>query len=247
MDHKDIGNFKNLAPPSWKQVRGIYKKLSDEFHTLTNAFGVSVDPQTKINLDHLIIVIDEVDNCIDELPTKSQRDSVTASLIAYLRNEESQWHHPDATESLATKMKNIKLIVNHQKIVNEFTKAAKDIFHYTEVKRHTTNVDDLINFITLEGAATARLPLSILQMSADSPFGLFFTRLCRLMGIADLVFDAKSDYKKGFIALKPKLGLYLRLHGIMIREGLKLLLSIPKKLQFLVYAFRFTLALMRED
>jgi len=237
---------KTLPPPSWKGVRSIYKKLSEEFHILTNAFNLTLAHQTKTNLDHLIIVIDEVDNCVDELPDKSARDSVTGSLINYLGDDEEKWKHVDATESLSLKMENIKYIVHKEYIQQEFLEAAKSIFHYTEIKRHTTNIDEIINYIRLEGQATALLPLSILKIKSEEPFGKFFTSLCMIMGIADLVFDANKDYKKGFIKLKPSFTLYTKLSVITLKEGLQLLLAFPKKIKFLAYCFKFAMALLKE-
>jgi hypothetical protein len=82
-------------------------------------------------------------------------------------------------------------------------------------------------------------------IKAETPFGAFFSNLCMLMGVADLVFDARQDYKKGFIALKPSFSLFIKLFKITIVDGVSLLVSIPRKLQFVKYCFRFTLALMR--
>ncbi len=235
-----------LLPPSWKGVRTIYKNLSDEFHVLTDSFNVKIDLQTKIHLDHLIIAIDEVDNCIDELPTKAQRDSITKSLTDFLANDKELWYHPNATETLSLKIQNIKLIVRKEQIGDEFIDASKTIFHNTEIKRHTKNPDELIQFIIREGGATARLPLCFLGIKPDIPFGKFFTDLCMLMGIADLIFDANQDFQKGFISLKPSFKLYVKLFYILIVDGTKLLLSIPRKLKFINYCLRFTLIMIKE-
>ena len=59
--------MKQIPLPSWKGVRNIYKKLSDEFQVLTSTYNIGIDAQTKLHLDHLIIAIDEIDNCIDDL------------------------------------------------------------------------------------------------------------------------------------------------------------------------------------
>ena len=167
------------------------------------------------------------------------------SLIEFLENDASAWSHPSATPSLSRKMEHIKLIVHRVDIVEEFVDAARIIFHNTEIKRHTTDIGQLLAFITDEGRATARLPLSILRVDPAEPFGTFFTRLCTLMGMADLIFDAREDYQNGILAMKPSIGLYVKLHGIMIKEGLRLLRSFPDKLKFLVYCFKFTVALIK--
>lgn len=236
---------KKTPPPSWKGVRKIYKKLSDEFHVLTKTYHVDIDATTKIYLDHLIIAIDEVDNCIDELPTKKERDAITKSLTDFLLDEKDNWNHPNATPTLSRKIENLHQVVRQLEFKDKFIDAVKSIFSHTELKRHTIEEDKLIQHVTLEGRATAILPLSVMGVKADTPFGIFFSELCMLMGIADLFFDARQDFKKDFIALKPSLSLYLKLFKITIFDGVSLLLSIPRKLQFVKYCFRFTLALMK--
>jgi len=245
MNGKDKIVAHQISSPSWDGVRKIYKKLSEEFHTLSNAFDITIDPETKIYLDHLIIAIDEIDNCIDELPTKKLRDEITEGLVNYLSDNAEHWNHSQSNNSFSTKIENLKRVVQNQNVEAQFVDAAETIFHNTEIKRHTNNIDDLIEFISQEGKATALLPLSILKIKPEVPFGMFFTNLCIIMGIADLVFDAREDFRKGFIVVKPSFELYRKLIHIVIRDGISLLISIPKKLKFLVYCFKFTLALMR--
>lgn len=235
----------NIPEPSWDQVRTIYRKLSEEFHVLTDSFNVNVSDETKKHLDHLIIVIDDVDSCVDELVEKASRDSVTESLIEFLQGKEKSWFHDKASKLMMRQMEILKIIVHKEGIETRFVAAAKSIFELTEAKRHTQSVDELLNFIILEGEATAKLPLSILKIDSSEDFGLFFSRLCMLMGIADLIFDAREDYKSGYIQVKPTLTLYLRLCRILFTDGIKLLLSFPKKISFLVYCFKFSIALMK--
>lgn len=154
---KEIGHF-NLPDPSWKGVRSLYKKLSSEFNILTSAYDIELNSIQKLHLDHLIIVIDEVDKAIDTLPQKPQRDDLTKSLIEYLKNDDQDFNHPLASSDLQYKMRNIKWIVHHLNIVQDFVSAAESIFLHTELKRHTRDKDQMLNWIMIEGEATARLP-----------------------------------------------------------------------------------------
>ncbi len=237
--HKEIPN------PSWEGVRTIYKKLSEEFHVLTSSFDISIDPDTMIYLDHLIIAIDEIDTCIDALSTKEERDSITDAMLTFLSDNTLEWSHPNETKTLAANICNLKQVLNLLNIDSQVIGAATSIFHYTEIKRHTTDQALLIDYVTLEGAATALLPLSIMGVDVESPFGEFFTNLCKLMGVADLVIDAREDYKLGYIALKPSLTLYTTLISIVFSNGLRLLTSIPHKGRFIRYCLRFGIALLR--
>ncbi len=233
-----------LSTPEWGETRSIYKKLSEEFKVLTSPYAVLLDARTKLMLDHLILGIDEVDLVVDQLPTKLERDTITASILKFLSDHKKVWHHPLATESLTLKIQNINNIVQELNIQDRFHKAAFDIFEFTERKRHTTNKQELIDFVMLEGKATAELPLSIMQIAPSHAFAEFFTILCTLMGIADLIVDARSDYKSKYIAVKPSIGLYLKLNVILIKYGLKLIWIFPKKISFLIYCIKFSFLLI---
>ncbi len=235
-----------LPQPAWDGVRHIYKKLSAEFHVLTNAFDLKIQPQTKIYLDHLIIAIDEVDDCIDSIPEKSKRDAICDSLLNFLVNDSVEWSHSEASPSLAKKVKHLKMSIQQSNASTLFHESARWIFHFTEEKRHTLKQEELLDFVIKEGEATAQLPLSILGITADQNFGLFFTNLCKIMGVADLIFDARKDYKQGLIAFRPNISLYLNLLQHLIKGGWNLFISIPHKFRFLHYCLKFSIALMKD-
>jgi len=64
-----------------------------------------------------------------------------------------------------------------------------------------------------------------------------------LMGIADLIIDARSDYKANYLTAPPSLSMYLKLCGILVRQGLGLFWSFPSKRKFVVYSFKMLGAL----
>jgi len=238
-------NTLQLADPDWSLVRPIYKKLSDEFDVLTNAYGLQLDPKRKRMLDHLIVVIDGVDQYIDELPTQKLRDDVTGAIIQFLIHDDPNWNDTAIAPTFRKLIEVVKSIVLQSGTRDRFMVAAQNIFLYTEQKRHTTNRKELVDLVMKEGRATAELPLSIMGIEADQPFGQFFSRLCMLMGVADLIVDARRDYKEVIIALKPGIGLYYHLNRILVTAGLQILWYFPKKLRFLMYVIRMSVALIR--
>lgn len=241
LNHK--GDY--LGSIDWNATRSIYKKLSEEFHVLTDAYELTIDDRTKLMLDHLILGIDDIDQTIDNLESRTKRDKITSSIIEYLQNDEVQWKASSVTNAFIQNIQTIKYIVTELQINYRFYKAASDIFKFTEDKRHVTDSNELIQLVLAEGKATGELPLSIMKVQASHDFGVFFTNLCTLMGIADLIIDAKSDYKAKQISVKPTLSLYLKLNMIMIKEGILLIWNFPKKLSFLLYCIRFSIALIK--
>lgn len=233
-----------LVDLDWSAVRAIYRKLSDEFHVLTDSYKVSLSARRKIMLDHLIIAIDKVDQSIDEIPDKLDRDELTECMLSFLENDQKEFGNRLATDSLSQNMNVLKLIVHELGVQGRFILAVAKIFKYTEEKRHTNNAEQLIALVQKEGAATAELPLSIMQVPADHPFAYFFNNLCKMMGIADLIVDARSDYRDNYIALKPSLLLYFNLSWILVKEGVRLIWNFPRKLRFIIYCVKFSFLLL---
>ncbi len=231
---------KYLHDPIWTSSRSIYKKLSDELHVLTDAYGIVISDRQKLMLDYLILGIDEVDKSIDEIPSYEMREKVTKSLVRYLGNQEENWENPLGTSSLSDKMFVLKKIMQELNIEKRFTKAVSEIFDYTERKRHVLSEDELIELVMLEGKSTGELPLSFMHVDPGHAFAIFFTQLCTLMGVADLIVDARSDYKSNYIKLKPKIGLYVKLNLILVKEGILIFWNFPRKISFLVYCIKFS-------
>lgn len=229
----------------WNGVRPIYKKLSDEFHVLLNAFDVTIDPSTKLYLDHLICCIDRVDGVLDNLTIKDQRQGLSESMINLIEGDIDVLPKEYPYPSLQASLINLRVIALKLNIKHTIVNAAKIIFKKTEDKRHELDVDSFISMVQEEGVATAALPLSIIGQRSNENFSLFFTKLCRLMGVADLVADAKSDFRSGLISFKPTVRIYIKLIGLTISEGFKLLLLIPHKLRFLQYCLRFSTILWK--
>lgn len=243
MSHdNDIELIENV---DWEGIRPIYRKLSDEFHVLLSSFDVNITDKTKIHLDHLICCIDEVDKVLDDIPDQNLREELSREMISLIDGTSLHLAESLNFPSLEKRLLMLKKIADDLNISARIIKAAKIIFSRTEEKRHVKKLDDFIPLVMEEGAATAELPLSILGAESNHKFDSFFENLCSLMGIADLVVDARDDFKQGIIAMKPSLGIYPRLIWITIVRGLKLLFSIPNKVRFLLYCYRLTKSLLK--
>lgn len=244
LQDRSVSKRRYEADPDWTGIRSIYQKLSREFDVLLAPYQIKLERTDKMMLDHLIIAIDLVDQFIDDLPTRKGRDEVTTSLVNYLSNQQLNWLHPGVPNKLSASMAVLKDMVTDRNVVDRFTSAAKQIFLNTELKRHTKDRYELISLIKLEGRATAELPLSIMGVDANTPFGKFFTNLCRLMGVADLMIDAGADYRSKCMVVRPSFSLYWNLNSILIVDGIKLLRQFPKKRSFLFYCIRFSISLL---
>ena len=145
-------------------VRPIYKKLSNEFYFLTDPFGIKLDEETSLALDHLIITIDMVDHHLDEIELKEDRDTYARAVVDFLGSDPED---RDGTLSVELKV-HLRFLRKHLEIkgsIDQFVSASKIIFKNTEAKRHATNYDLLHNQVMAEGRATGDLTLSIMDLT----------------------------------------------------------------------------------
>ena len=233
-----------LEPPRWDSVRAIYKKLSDELAILTRPYKVTIPNLNRHMMDHLIIGIDLLDSVLDRLESKNERFAISESVITFLNEPWTTWTYKKEYPDLADALLKIKSAVYHMEVKHQFLESVKIIFDRTERKRHSEDPDVLIELILEEGAATGALPISLTGLAPTHPFALFFKELCTLMGIADLLVDAREDYKSGLISIRPRLKLYLKLFCVLIRRGFKLLMKFPKKHAFIRYCLKLSWSLM---
>lgn len=234
-----------LPKIDWSKVRPIYKKLSDEFGSLTLPFGFKISAPTKVKLDHLIIAIDAVDDVLDEIEIKEDRDLLSQQMISFLRGDDALLKNQRGTNVLFRSLKVLREIIQKSTYTDQFVKAAEQIFFFTESKRHTKKVKVLLEQIQSEGRATARMPLTLMGSECTPMFEDFFSRLCELMGVVDLIFDAKEDYSTNKLSLVPTVTLYLKLVGITLVSGLTILRMAPQKWSFIKYCLRFGLTLLK--
>ena len=246
MNTLSSNNHKNsLRIVDWSQVRPIYKKLSDEFEVLTSSFSFKLTKTSKIHLDYLIIAIDVVDEVLDEIELKEDRDLLSRQMVEFLKGDDSLLQNRFSSILLNQRLNDLRKIIQYSSSIEIFVKAAEDIFHFTESKRHVQNKRDLLDQVQIEGKATAAMTLALMEAEATAEFRDFFSRLCQLMGIVDLIFDAREDYKSNKIKIAPSIGLYFSLVKITIVSGLSIFFLAPRKWTFIKYCVRFSMTLFK--
>ncbi len=249
-----VTSLTNMAPTvapyerlvDWTGVRAIYKRLSDEFHVLTGAFNITLPLEQKYRLDVLLAGIDCVDRTLDALEAKEDRDALTEAMLSYLEGERDHLASPHASAELSTRLNAIRQIVGQTGISEPFMQAARIIFDQTEKKRHTQEAGVMLDMVEREGAATAQLPLSVMRSAGSPDFRRFFQDLCQMMGLADLLLDAREDYRTGQMRVRPTVSLYIRILWRLTCGGWKVQKSFPQPWAFIRYCLRFLRALLAE-
>ena len=245
MPHYSTG-ISNIGPPDWTKVRKIYQRLSDEFEVLLEPYAIHLSSHQKIMLDHLIIAIDRIDDFIDNIEDKTEREMAVTTIMQSIQLGPFLHQNSSLTASIDSNIFMLSTIVSDLGIQVGFERAAAEVFFNTEAKRFVHNRSELLEHIILEGKATAQLPISVLQLNKKEAFESFFTDLCVLMGIADLLVDLRKDYKTGLIQVVPSLFFQIQLLWILFQRSLVLFVKFPNKWSLLGYCIRFGWLLLRE-
>lgn len=226
-------------PIDWYHVRSVYRKLHTDFHVLTKPFGVRISHHLNRDLAHLIGAIDVVDRELDEIEGSAQRHSLGESLIRYLRGESNAVAYEPATTELVSRMRVLRKIIERRKIQDAFCDTVEKILEHTEAKRQTNDARQMIRHLITEWRSTGHLTVLVLGNQSRPEFETFFYLACEMMPAIDTFQDARSDFQKGQIKIRPTLGLYARLLTVFLFPLPKLLYFFPARWSLFKYAFSF--------
>ena len=223
----------------WTNVRAIYKKLQDDFHLITEPFGILLSDADNLHLSHLIATIDSIDRVLDPLPVSEDRANFADALLNFLRSDVDEVSSDFATSEIQARIKNLRNALIACGTRNEFVDTAAKVFYHTEAKRTATTSNDLVDHLKEEWRLAGHMTVLMMAGKTNPRFERFFYLCCEMMTSVDMVKDAASDFRKGELAFQPNLRFYLRL----IREFLVplpiLIWRFPKPQNLVRYAFGF--------
>jgi len=223
----------------WSQVRSVYRKLHTDFHVLTKPFGIEISEQMNQDLAHLISLIDAVDRDLDELNQFADRQTFGRSVVAFLKGDITEIETATVSKELALRLSFLREIVVRRNIADNFAKAVDAIFEHTEAKRQTSDSNEMLKHLTVEGWYTGRLPILVLNEHSNAGFEKFFYLFCELMTVVDMIQDAHADYRNDEIIVRPDVTLYGKLMATFVLTLPKLFYRFPSPLKLVKYCLSF--------
>ena len=231
----------NVEHFDWTHVRAVYRKLHSDFHVLTKPFGIPISHELNGDLAHLIAALDVVDRELDEIEEFNRRKSFGEALIGYLRGKFSVVAYEPAPAELVTRMHSLRNIIVRREIQSEFCDTVATILKHTEAKRQTNDKCQMIRHLVTEWRSTGHLTILLLGKQSTKKFEEFFYLACEMMPAIDTIQDARSDYRKGQIKIRPGLGLYAKLFLVFVFPLPKLLCLFPARWSLFKYGVSFLL------
>lgn len=235
-----ILNNENPAPRpmDWTNVRGVYKKLQDDFHLLTEPFGIFVPEDRNRDLAQLIGAIDVVDRELDRIEAADERDTFIETVLGYLRGDTSTLD-VEAEPELHERMAILRESIDRLGIRDAFCDTVKEVVDHGEAKRIAKTNEAMIHHLVEEWRLTGVLPVLFLGELSTRAFEKFFYLCCATMPAIDMLQDARMDYRSGQIGIRPTIGLHLKLLWIFLKPLPKLVWLFPSPTTLVRYAISF--------
>ncbi|QEG21362.1 hypothetical protein [Mariniblastus fucicola] len=222
----------------WTNVREVYRKLQDDFHLLTEPFGIFVPDDRNLDLSQLIGAIDVVDRELDRIEAASDRETFISNVLRYLRGTSSDLV-VEGSEELFERMAILREAIQRLEIRTEFCDTIRRIVDHGEAKRLAMTNDEMIHHLVEEWRLTGVLPVLFLRELSTPEFEKFFYLCCATMPAIDMLQDARMDYRSGQITIRPTVWLHLKLLRVCCAPLPKLLFLFPAPLTLMRYALSF--------
>jgi hypothetical protein len=230
----------SLSPRSmdWTNVREVYKKLQDEFHLLTEPFGIFVPEDRNLDLSQLIGAIDVVDRELDQIEDAESREVFINHVLGYLRDRSTNLN-VDASAELFDRMRILKEAIERLDIQEKFCDTVQEVIEHGEAKRLAETDEDMIHHLVEEWRLTGVLPVLFLGEFSTPEFETFFYLCCATMPAIDMLQDARMDFRSGQIGVRPSIALHLKLLKVFCAPLPKLVWLFPSPLTLARYAASF--------
>lgn len=225
---------------NWTNVRAVYRKLQDDFHLLTEPFGIFVPDDRNLDLSQLIGAIDVVDRELDTIDEAKDREVFIAKVLRYLRGKTGGLNI-EASKELIERMAILREAIERLEIQDQFCDTVQKVVDHGESKRIASTEKEMIHHLVEEWRLTGVLPVLFLRELGTPEFEKFFYLCCATMPAIDMIQDARMDFRSGQISVKPSIGLYLKLAKIFFCPLPKLLILFPSPLTLVRYAMSFVL------
>ena len=176
----------------WSNVRGVYRKLQDDFHLLTEPFGIFVPADRNLDLSQLIGAIDVVDRELDTIDAARDRESFITNVLSFLRGETAELNVADS-EELVNRMWILREAIERLGIQSAFCDTIQQVIDHGEEKRVAQTNKEMIHHLVEEWRLTGVLPVLFLRQLSTPEFEKFFYLCCATMPAIDMIQDARMD------------------------------------------------------
>ena len=201
-------------------VRSEYLKLPRDLAALTRSFGIVLPPQLQRDAAVLAFSIECTDRLLDAIPEAGGRGKFSIDVLSRLRAERIS--NPDVTPELIGWLARLKDVAERHHVHAEFCEIIRELLCNSEQMRITRSGARFVDCAVKEGRLMVELLLLILADVSTASFANFMHRLAGAANLADKLRDARRDFQRGEIAVRPTVSFRARLTCEMVRRTIRL-------------------------
>ncbi len=193
--------IRNRWPVPGPAVRREYMKLPRDLAALAHSFGITLPPQLQRDAAVLAFCIECADRLLDAIPETGGRGKFSIDVLSRLRAERIS--NADITPELIGWLARLKDVAERHHVHAEFCEIIRELLRNSEQMRLTQSGARFVDCAVKEGRLMVDLLLLILADVSTPSFANFMHRLAGPANLADKLRDARRDFQRGEIAVRP--------------------------------------------
>jgi len=216
-------------------VRPEYRKLVADLPLLASAFDCRLPAPVLRDVETFTLAMECVDRLLDGIADPTARRSFGAAVMAALEGPgpvgvgrpaarpvgagpaARAGDGPGFTRELWARLSALREVIERRCVVERFCRLARHALSNTERIRTTRSRRRYVAAVEIEGRLTVELALTLLEGHCSGAFIGFFRSLAEPCNLYDKLRDARGDFRRGEIALRPG----LRLHALLLAALLR--------------------------
>jgi hypothetical protein len=192
--------------------------LAAELPGLALEFGCRLPAAACREVTTFMLATECIDRHLDALGDAGERERLAAGLLKALAGEEGDCGvHAGFAPELARHVAALARVVARDRAA-EFGALARRALDNTERMRTTRDPAEYVACVEEEGRLTVALALVFLEPHCTPTFLAFFRSVAELGNLADKLKDARADFRRGELALRPGLRVHARLLAAFVRR-----------------------------
>jgi hypothetical protein len=210
-------------------IRPEYQALVDRLPALMRDFDSSISEAALRELGVLMAATECIDRQLDRIADQARRRAFVDAVIAAL-------HEPSQLEpELDRQLGRLRVLLVRHGIAASFVSIARELFRDTERARTTLDVGVYLDSIEREGRAMVELALLFIDPHGDPRFVAFLRAVGDAANVVDKLLDARADFARGELAVRPSLWLHARIAGRLVRRVPRIARLHPSRVRFVMW------------
>ncbi len=221
-------------------ARPEYEALAHDFRALAAPFDLAVDESFERDLVLVAAAFEAIDRHVDATPGSLDRARLCTAILNGLREAPAG----DLRSDLAATLTGLRVRLIALAALDAFVAHLARFFVRSEAMRGTTDAGEFVRCVLDEARCAAEMTLLVVSArhAGATRFFRFFRVLSEIANLVDKLHDVRGDWSRGEMALRPGIGLRMRLLAAFATRLPTLLLLARRPWELVEWGARYVLA-----